>query len=74
MASFGGNFGDGKSSCPLCLEHLDSQTLGFHCKAKDVMEIKCTMKDIYSDKITFETAKAAQEMMKIRERILKDGK
>ena len=54
--------------CPLCHNHVDSQSLSFQCNYyKDKMKIHSDMKDIDTPDITLETAITVTEMMRLRE-------
>ena len=59
MAPLGKNF-RGKEKfkmCPLCLLHLDNQTMIFKCESlKNRMKIECEIEDLYSNNVTVETA------------------
>ena len=70
MANFGDNFRQKNYQimCPLCHNHVDSQSLSFQCNYyKDKMKIHCDMKDIDTPEVTLETAITVTEMMRLRE-------
>ena len=73
MAKYGENFrGILKNvMCPLCYSHLDSQSQSFQCKElRSKIDIRCDIKDIYSDDVSVETVKTVAEMMKQRQLII----
>ena len=76
MAPLGENFRGNESFklCPLCLSHLDNQTLIFQCESlKKRMKIECELKDLYSNNISLKTAIIITQIEKLREQILKEN-
>ena len=59
MSPFGENFrgGQEKVICPLCHNHMDSQSLALNCEEiRKEVQIKLRIEDIYRDNITLQTA------------------
>ena len=74
MAPFGENFRGGKESaiCPLCDNHIDSQSMSFSCPVlRSKIDIKCEMEEVYSDEISLETAETLRNIINVREQLEK---
>ena len=60
--------------CPLCLSHLDNQTMIFKCEAlKNRMKIQCELEDLYNN-ITLETAITITKIEELRENMIKENR
>ena len=69
MADFGENFksGDEAVICPLCLDHIDSQSKSFECQIiKNKIEVKGNMLDVYGSNITRNLIQTIHDITKIR--------
>ena len=73
MEKFSENFKGGRPTkqCPLCDEHLDTQTNSYQCKVilKNI-KISGNIEDIYKQTITKEAAKTLENIVKFRENYL----
>ena len=72
MAPLGENFrgGEGNKVCPLCYCHLDNQSMIFQCEEiRKEMKITSKLEDIYSDKISIETARELTKIENVREKL-----
>ena len=79
MARFGENYKSNndqtQAPCPLCFNHLDSQSLSFQCEFfKDKLRISCNMNDLNKDDISLDTAITITKMMELREKQLEENK
>lgn len=69
MADFGENFKSGADVviCPLCLDHIDSQSNSFKCQIiKNKIEVKGNMKDVYGSNIPRNLIQTIQDITKVR--------
>ena len=79
MARFGENYKSNndqvQAPCPLCFNHLDSQSLSFQCEFfKDKLRISCNMNDLNKDDISLDTAITITKMMELREKQIDENK
>ena len=72
MADFGENFhgGGGPVVCPLCWNHLDSQSFSLQCsEMRGLIHTDRTIEDVYGDHVDEETAHMTTEILRIREEL-----
>ena len=75
MSPFGENFrgGQEKVICPLCNNHMDSQSLALNCEEiRKEVQIKLKIEDIYREHITLETASNLLEIETERKKLIKE--
>ena len=69
MADFGENFKSGAEAviCPLCLDHIDSQSNSFKCQIiKNKIDVKGNMIDVYGSNIPRNLIQTIQDITKVR--------
>ena len=74
MVKVGENYrgNEGVSKCPLCGKHPDVQDMMAECDTiKNKLKMNIDITNVYSDKVTLESARITSKLIEIRRKLLK---